>query len=540
MMTNDTALAETTEKISIEQPVSPAKPAKTFAPISATKRIDAMDILRGFALIGIILMNIEWFNRPIAELMSFDYSLTGVDWGSNWLIKVFVEGKFYKLFSLLFGMGFAIMLFKAQEAGKPFGAWFVRRMLILFVFGMAHMIFLWGGDILHDYAFGGLMLLGWVLLVNTKRMQRFNHSKYFLRIGMTMALLPIVVALGAALFFGTTRDEAKINESWQQRQAVTSLYEELESKQALVLTTNELLAKEVESYVSESDEEEIDEDTLSPEALISHKAERRLKYRTERKHNIAKEVDAFTQESYWTATKYRAIQSLEALKDTPIFALIIGFPIFMMGYWLIASGAMREPEKHINLFKSMAWIGMGIGLFMNVTGVLINLHPATKSALEIRASGDTIFFLGQYILTAGYLGLLMLMILSPKTQKLLTWLAPMGRMALTNYISHSIILTSIFYGYAGGMFGEISRGPQILIVIAIILAQALLSRWWLNNFQFGPLEWLWRSLTYLKFQPMKVDKVKTISSPISTNLNASNSSSSNLSSSNLTNEQATS
>lgn len=525
MMTNETALAEPIDNTSISQPTSPApptKPAKTFAPISITKRIDAMDILRGFALIGIILMNIEGFNRPIAELMQFDYSLTGIDWGASWLIKVFVEGKFYKLFSLLFGMGFAIMLFKAQEAGRPFGAWFVRRMLILFVFGMTHMVFLWGGDILHDYAVGGLLLLGWVLLIRTKRMKRFNHSKYFLRIGMTMSLLPIVVSLCAALFFGSTRDEAKINESWEERQAVATLYEELESKQALVLTTNELIAKEVESYANDSDEEKIDEETLSPEELIIYKAERRLKSRTERKHKIGKEIDAFTQESYWTATKFRASQSLQQLKFTPFFALAICFPIFMLGYWLIASGVMREPEKHINLFRGLAWVGMGMGLFMSVSGVLISLHPATKNAVELKASGDMIFFFGQYILTAGYLGLLMLMILSKKTQRFLTWLAPMGRMALTNYISHSIILTSIFYGYAGGMFGEISRGPQILIVISILLAQALLSRWWLNNFQFGPLEWLWRSLTYLKVQPMKVspievDAVKTVSSPISTN-----------------------
>jgi len=178
----------------------------------------------------------------------------------------------------------------------------------------------------------------------------------------------------------------------------------------------------------------------------------------------------------------------------------------MIGYWFIASGVMREPEKHINVFKGMAWVGIGMGLFMNVAGVLISLHPATKNAIEIRAPGDVIFFFGQYVLTAGYLGLLMLMILSNKTRRFLTWLAPMGRMALTNYISHSIILTSIFYGYAGGMFGEIARGGQVLIVVAIILFQAVLSAWWLKKFQFGPLEWLWRSLTYLKMQPMLITK----------------------------------
>ncbi len=77
-------------------------------------------------------------------------------------------------------------------------------------------------------------------------------------------------------------------------------------------------------------------------------------------------------------------------------------------------------------------------------------------------------------------------------------------MALTNYISHSIILTSIFYGYAGGMFGQIGRAPQVLIVAVIIIFQLRLSSWWLKRYQFGPLEWLWRSLTYKKIQPMRI------------------------------------
>ena len=136
-----------------------------LAPIAAAKRIDAMDILRGFALIGILLMNVEWFNRPISDLGGFDNSLTGLDHAFGWLIRCFVEGKFYKLFALLFGMGFAVMLIRARDVGKPYGAWFTRRMLVLMVFGLLHMVFLWGGDILHDYAFGGLIFLGWVRLV---------------------------------------------------------------------------------------------------------------------------------------------------------------------------------------------------------------------------------------------------------------------------------------------------------------------------------------------------------------------------------------
>ena len=92
-----------------------------LAPVSGQQRIQVMDLLRGLALIGILFMNIEWFNRPDVNLLQFDYSQTGGDWASSWLVKVFIEGKFYKLFSLLFGMGFAVMLLRAQEVGRPFG-----------------------------------------------------------------------------------------------------------------------------------------------------------------------------------------------------------------------------------------------------------------------------------------------------------------------------------------------------------------------------------------------------------------------------------
>jgi uncharacterized protein len=124
----------------------------------------------------------------------------------------------------------------------------------------------------------------------------------------------------------------------------------------------------------------------------------------------------------------------------------------------------------------------------------------------VRAGGQTIFYYGQFILCAGYIGLFVKLASKAWFIKGFSWLAPLGKMALTNYISHSIILTTIFYSYADGMFGQIARGQQMLIVVAVIFAQVVFCTLWLKFFRFGPLEWLWRSITYLKWQPLRLEQ----------------------------------
>ena len=121
-------------------------------------------------------------------------------------------------------------------------------------------------------------------------------------------------------------------------------------------------------------------------------------------------------------------------------------------------------------------------------------------------AGGNLFFYGQIILCLGYVGMFAKLAQKQWFLKAFSWLAPLGKMALTNYISHSIILSTLFYGYGAGLFGQVARGEQMLIVVAILFAQALISYLWLKHFRFGPLEWLWRSFTYLKWQPLKIQK----------------------------------
>jgi uncharacterized protein len=147
------------EAISIES-VTPALTGQDLAPIAANQRIEALDVVRGFALLGIFLMNIEFFNRTIASLgEGMPSGLTGIDWLASWFVAYFVQGKFWTIFSLLFGMGFAVMMVRAEQAGREFKKVYLRRVLALAVFGAVHFIFLWQGDILFSYAVGALMLM---------------------------------------------------------------------------------------------------------------------------------------------------------------------------------------------------------------------------------------------------------------------------------------------------------------------------------------------------------------------------------------------
>ena len=142
------------------EPPTPPVPRDDMAPIAAHQRIEALDVVRGFALLGIFLMNIEFFNRTFS---SFDEGmprgLTGINWVASWFIAYFVQGKFWTIFSLLFGMGFAVMMVRAEQAGREFKKVYLRRVLALAVFGAAHFILLWEGDILFSYAVAALMLM---------------------------------------------------------------------------------------------------------------------------------------------------------------------------------------------------------------------------------------------------------------------------------------------------------------------------------------------------------------------------------------------
>jgi len=466
-----------------------------LAPIVESRRIDAMDVLRGFALIGILFMNIEWFGRPIGDLGTFDESLTGLDHGAGWLVRCLIEGKFYKLFALLFGMGFAVMLIRAREAGRPFGWWFIRRMSVLLVIGLLHMIFIWPGDILHDYATAGFVLLGWVTLMQKPGLKRFDHAGAYLKTGLVWLSFMFVAVTLAAIAYGVGYDHAELTERWQEERDVAALVEE-----KLALPAPPETADDAE------DPDGQDEEDLEPtrEERVEERASEIADARRLHDERVAAEIAAYTQPSWLETTKFRASQSLRRLQSTIPFTLIILMPIFLIGYWFVASGVLRNHRQNRHIFRPMAWIGSVFGLFFTVAGLILMQYPTAMEQRPIIATGSTIFLLGQYLMSAGYLGIIVMLLGNETWRPRLQRLAPMGRMALTNYIMQTAILAVLFHGYGFGLWGEVARAPQMLLATAILVLQGFLSTWWLRRYRFGPLEWLWRSATYWSLQPMRL------------------------------------
>ncbi|MEP1444619.1 MAG: DUF418 domain-containing protein [Paraglaciecola sp.] len=506
------------EQHDIAPPSQITAPAPLLAPVAPEKRINALDILRGFALIGILLMNIEWFGRPISNLGSFNPDLTGVDHAIGWLIRCFVEGKFYKLFALLFGMGFAVMLTQAMRKDRPFGAWFVRRMLVLFVIGLIHAVFIWQGDILHDYAISGLLMLAFIYLLRKPRFQKFNNPKSILRLALWWLTIPMLITCLVGVVFGVSFDRQSLHEQWQESQEVSTLVSQLEveaDKVTELLPEGSGSADEAEDALVESSDDKSSQSNLDTvaqdvsesqeeEPTPQQQAQQIFDSQQESDEKQLEEITALKEGSYWQATVFRSEALIVWLMFTPVFALTLLLPIFLLGYWLVVSGAIKDHSQHPRLFGYMARIGLGVGIFVTVAGLVILGHPAVEHIMPMQAVGNILFNGGQYFMAAGYLGLLIRLLDSSKWQKMLAKLAPMGRMALTNYIMQSVILSSLFYGYAGGLYGDVSRTSQMLIVLVIVIIQILLSSWWLKRYQFGPLEWLWRSLTYKTRQPFKV------------------------------------
>lgn len=184
----------------------PPPPGTLLAPVEGSSRIAELDILRGFAILGIALVNIYFFAWPLDVVINPEWSRP-VDRITAWAVDFFVSGKFYTLFSLLFGIGFGIQIARLRERGLSVGRWFVRRMIVLLVFGILHVALLWYGDILSTYALLGLVLL----------LFRNSEPPQIMKFAILFWLTPIVFVFAAFLLFAISSAIPAVQEEFSRQ-----------------------------------------------------------------------------------------------------------------------------------------------------------------------------------------------------------------------------------------------------------------------------------------------------------------------------------
>lgn len=409
-----------------------------LAPVAARERIEVMDVLRGFALLGILLMNMEGFVGPIMESVTgVNPRFSGADRAVDAAIYVLVQGKFFTLFSLLFGMGFAVMLERANAAGRTGTALYARRLLALLGIGLAHAILVWSGDILLTYA-----LLGFVLLLFFRRTPVSRLPKW----GFALYLVPLAL-------------------TWAWALGVTAA------------SQDPAAAAEVQAGLADQ----------GRQMAAMAEAQRQ----------------AYGAGSWLQAVGQRAADT-GMMVGFIVFGggLILG--MFLFGAWFVRSGAIRDVEARVPLYRRLRTLGLAIGLPLAAWSAWS--HP-TMSMSEMNfgiALSQTSMMAANLLLCMAYFAGIVLAMRIPAWAARLRWFAPAGRMALTNYLMQSVVCTFVFYGYGLGFFEQLPRAWQPLFALAVFALQVVLSRWWLARHRYGPMEWLWRWLTYGRRPAMRL------------------------------------
>ena len=432
-----------------EEPTRIAPPPPTRA-APAARRIEALDFVRGIALLGILLINITGLGLADAQVNPVN---AGGAEGANllvWIVmQIGVEGTQRALFSMLFGASAILLVSRLEAAGRGDAAdIYMRRNLWLIGFGFVNAYaLLWWGDILYAYGIAGLALFPF----------RKLSARGLLAVGAFVLLL-------AAL--------------WNLHDSVQMLrkHDAAAEAQALLDAGNELSAQQEQAIYAWED------------ARAGFKAP---------PENVAA-VNERMQAGYWSAfERARQINLVFQTWGTYRFFFDI-FGMMLIGMGLYRAGVLTL-ERRTGLYVAMMAGGYAIGLTVNFleTRWIIDHQFGALAFAQANVSYD----LGRLAMTIGHLGALLLFVRSGMLGFVRRAFAAVGRMAFTNYLMHSAIALVLFVGL--GWFGQLERHQLYYVVAGIWAFQIAFSMVWLRWFRFGPLEWLWRWLTYLKRPPLR-------------------------------------
>lgn len=401
-------------------------------PVMPGERSALLDAMRGYALLGILIANMPyffgyWFLDDTARAAMTGGALNDL---ADFLMEWLIVGKFYSLFSLLFGIGFAIQLGRLQQRGEGVPR-YARRLAILFLIGLGHLLLLWVGDIVALYAAIGVVLL----------LFRNVGDKALLRWAVILWLIPI--GWSAAILFGGFKPAAPFFAT--SASLLTGVGLNPDTHPLPMLVGSDLLTH-----------------------LRAHPAEIFI----------------------------RIAMLVEQMRFTKVLAM------FLIGLCIGRRAIHANLDGYRPLLRKVALLGLGVGLPLAAAKAYLLLTAEHRPAYEFAA--ECLYVFSTPTLALGYAAGFALLWANGR-RGLLEWSVPAGRMALTNYLMQSLLMSIVFYGWGFGLIGRFGLAFVYPFSLALFAVQVTYSRRWLAHFRFGPVEWLWRSATYGRAQPMRAE-----------------------------------
>jgi uncharacterized protein len=427
------------------------------APVRVEERISSLDTLRGFALLGILLMNIVGFGL---EHSAYDNPLVaGGSDGPNlvaWVVMhILAEGKMRCLFSMVFGAGVVLLTARAEErgAGARTADIFLRRNLWLSLFGGLHAYLLWDSEILYAYGLCALALFP------------FRRVPARALIIIAAVLFVLTAASNAVRGFFTIDVLRQGADAERAANAGAKLSVEQEEKRR-------------------AREEILKEDRPSPEQV-------ELTNRMWRGSFL--DVLKARAKIVW---KWHNLAYYHPLYLDLFSMMFLGMGLYKLGVFSAALSARS--------YLALALAGYTVGISVNSFTAFTIVQ--SQFDLVTRIFCSTLYDVGRLSIALAHLAVLMLLCQKGWLGFLLRPLTAIGQTALSNYVLHSFVCAFLFTGYGFALFGRLQRYQLYFVVLGIWIVQMVISPIWVKRFQFGPLEWCWRSLTYWQRQPMKLQR----------------------------------
>ena len=391
------------------------------APVTSGERVGELDVLRGFALLGVLIANFVWWAYSDNTALPSQVEAFGADPANLAVmafVNIFVDDKANTLFAFLFGVGFWVQMQRVEQRGAQFTVIYLRRLFVLLIMGIINLLLIWPWDILNLYALAGFALFA----------LRSLSARTMLIVGVILALVgrPLINFLADSMGFAEPAHEMNYSDA-----------------------------------------------------------------------AVAERQEIFNNGSY---SEWVGASTNLAIYDWLANGLVLAWFLYALGRFLIGAyvarrGWLQRAGELLPHMRKIFIVALPLGLALETARLVIEETELLDAPSWVPSAMHAV---GVPIVDLGYVTGMILLFHSPRCKRIALAFAPVGRMALTNYLVQGVFIGLIMFGFHGGlaMSGTIEPKQTLPLCIAFFGLQILFSRWWLARYRFGPMEWLWRTLTY--------------------------------------------